>query len=479
MWYYRLIARLTPNSQIQTLLDLLYDVQELGEYILDNSDTFLRALGHEVRKTYVIFTQNTGETRPTGGFLGSYITVEVVKGELEINDSKSIYLLDDNKPTPIVTHPFISYLSLDPNGKGFEAGLRNLNYFNCFETTANMIQRELNNLDELSIDSDGIVFINTDLLVDLLPDNFAINIPEFGAFNSTNILYELDRITSLEPVSLDPGNVKGALSPVFQYLLQSLPAIVQEVGIGNFLRRLIQSVQAQNFMIWFKDSFLQEFFAEFGFDGGQTCANTNAISPLHINLTADKRDSITTNRYAINAQPVWGGYRISVQYQQIVPPGAFLPRGFNELTARHYFGLQVPEGSWNFAVESPSVFDREGVDDFYFLHLRERYGQDYHVPEEYQLLYNSITNFDNGYTYLQPDGTRVVGGVMQTNQEISTMTISFNVPQRMFENLEFIGQPGINDPEVSLGKNLRYTSARERVYRDRFAIQKGLDIQII
>jgi hypothetical protein len=476
MWYYRLAGMLSFNEDIITALRLLDTGMEIIASIIANKDQILDVLGHSLRQTYLVFNQNNGEARPTGGFIGSNLTFDFVKGMLEISESESIYLTDDNKPNPIKTHPVISHVSINANVRGVEGGLRNLNYFSCFPDTARMIHREWKGLGTESIDSQGVIFLSTTLLVDLLPDNFIIDVPTYGTFNSQNIINELERITSFQPQEENFENLKRPLGSVMRALIEALPRIIEQKGIVSFFNTLLVSLRARNLMVWFENSFIQDLLNRFELDGSQTCGKESIISPVQINITADKRDNIISNEYALTSRPVWGGYEITLVYSQKLPSSIYLPRGFNNYNGRYFFGLQLPQESWDISIASSDPFDKQAVDEFYDLYLENRYGQTIHTPEEFQIIYDSISDKDLGYTYLQPDGTKVAGTLIWTDEDRTDVTITFKVPHSIHDTLAFYGQPGINSPQLSLGDGVRFVDTFETVTSDRFEIQKGVDI---
>lgn len=479
-WYYKIIGYLTLNPTIISYLNSLDSFYKTAQTLIQNKDDILSLLGHETRRTYMIFTQNTSESRPTGGFTSAFIPVSITKGLIEISESTSIFKLLERERKQTITHPVISH-GLHTVEQGVAGGIQNVNYFTCYSTVARLYQNRLAQLDDTPIPTNGIIMISTVLFHSLLPDDTILTVEGYRPMNKSNILTEIDRISTpaleAKPENLD--NLKSPLGLIFKVFLEKLPSIIDSFGIVGFASKILDALYAKDLLVWVENQFVQGFLDKAMMSGNKTCSRDNVISPLHINLTGDKRDGITTNQYALSAKPVFGGYRVSVNYKQILPESKNLPRGFTENLARHFFGLQIPSQSWNIEVSSPTMYTSSPVQDYYFLNVQQN-GRDYYIPDEFKILYDSLSSLPNGgYSYLQPDGTKIVGSLLWTDNKTTEATISFNIPYSYLSSLEFIGQAGVNKPEISLGSGLWHKSNHDKRITDRITIQKGVQLLLV
>ena len=130
------------------------------------------------------------------------------------------------------------------------------------------------------------------------------------------------------------------------------------------------------------------------------------------------------------------------------------------------------------SIKSDSAIDNPAVDPFYSLYLEERYGGAVYIPQEYEIIYSSISELDPGYTYLQPDGTKVAAILLWAEEYKSEVEVSFKVPLSVFDELSFYGQPGVNDPTVSLGNGVRFSGSTGKIANNPKEIQKGLKLNL-
>lgn len=166
------------------LLGTIAGLIEDGKPLLENTDYFL---GVESPRTYMVIFQNDKELRPTGGFITAYTIARVDKGRFDPISSDDIYDLD-NKYTPVIKAPeqFPKYL------KGIYVALnrfrlRDMNWSPDFEESMNMFSTEIKKVGVKNID--GIIAVDTQMLVYLLDVLGKVSVPGYGDF-STNIVSE-------------------------------------------------------------------------------------------------------------------------------------------------------------------------------------------------------------------------------------------------------------------------------------------------
>ena len=146
-------------------------------------------LGLEEERRYLVLFQNDKELRPTGGFITAYSVMKVDKAKFEPVSSNDIYNLDDNyRPSLTVPDPIAAYIKGPYTlSKGWR--LRDMNWSPDFKESMELFSQEAAKAGIKGVD--GIIAVDTYLLVNLLNAIGEIGVPGFGNF-STKIVPECD-----------------------------------------------------------------------------------------------------------------------------------------------------------------------------------------------------------------------------------------------------------------------------------------------
>ncbi len=138
---------------------------ELMQQVATYSGDIRSLLGEEKEQRYLVVLQNTSEKRPNGGFFGSFALVTIVKGrvkDIEIVDS---YLPQYDNPNTSITGPkwLTNFL---PDRQVYFVGANKV-WFTYHDGA------HIKNLYEKSYPGKkirGVIFLRTDMFVDLFPD---------------------------------------------------------------------------------------------------------------------------------------------------------------------------------------------------------------------------------------------------------------------------------------------------------------------
>lgn len=174
-------------------------------------------LGTDEARTYLIFFQNDKELRPTGGFITAYSIATVEKGKFKPVSSNDIYNLDGRyRPAVEAPEPIIKYLK-GPYLHSEKLRLRDLNWSPDFAESMELFGQEV---EKVGIDEiDGIIAVDTHLLVNLLDVLGPIGVSGFGNFsteivpecNCPQVVHELESFADIEgPVvwsENEPGKI--------------------------------------------------------------------------------------------------------------------------------------------------------------------------------------------------------------------------------------------------------------------------------
>jgi len=223
------LSRINPNRypdkfrgvEIRSQLKKILNLAEQGTAMIANSKPLLEAapymLGTQEKRTYLLLFQNDKELRPTGGFLTAYSIMEVENGKLNQVSSSDIYDLD-NRYTPSVKapDPIVDYLQ-GPYKLSSKLRLRDMNWNPDFKNSMELFSKEAQSAGISGID--GIIAVDTQVVVYLLEALGQIGVPGYGNFSATidercdcpQVVYELESFADVEgPVvwsENEPGKI--------------------------------------------------------------------------------------------------------------------------------------------------------------------------------------------------------------------------------------------------------------------------------
>lgn len=243
-------------------------------------------MGVDTPKTYLIIFQNDKELRPTGGFITAYSLLQVDKGKLNPVSSDDIYNLDSKyKPTIPAPDPIIKYLK-GPYLLSKYLRLRDLNWNPDFSETMKVFVAEIDKVGLNGID--GVISVDTQVLVNLLDVIGEIQVPDFGAYsnkiipecNCSQVIYELESYADIEgPIVWDPAgtgkiiyapanyeNRKKIIGPLMNAMIANAMAQPKEKMPG-LIEAGWKSILGKNIMFFLFDDQMQANMNTFGATG--------------------------------------------------------------------------------------------------------------------------------------------------------------------------------------------------------------------
>ncbi|KKQ75633.1 MAG: hypothetical protein US96_C0008G0019 [Candidatus Woesebacteria bacterium GW2011_GWB1_38_5b] len=169
----------------QKLTEVL-DMAEQGTKMLADSKPLIEQapylLGIDGTRTYLLLFQNDKELRPTGGFITAYSIVKVTKGKLQPVSSSDIYSLDA-RYTKIIQAPDPLALYLKgPYTLSKTLFLRDMNWEPDFRTSMELFYSEAKKAGMIEVD--GIIAVDTQVVVNILDALGEIGVPGFGNFST-------------------------------------------------------------------------------------------------------------------------------------------------------------------------------------------------------------------------------------------------------------------------------------------------------
>jgi hypothetical protein len=166
------------RQQLQNGISLLDQAATLTNDARPLLESAPYMLGMDSPRKYLVIMQNDAELRPTGGFMTAFALVRISKGKLTILDSDDIYALDNKFSKKITApDPILKYLPKVPYWN-----LRDMNLSPDLKVSMDTFYP--NYKSTKSPEVDGIITLDTKVLVDLLKITGKVGVPNYGNFSA-------------------------------------------------------------------------------------------------------------------------------------------------------------------------------------------------------------------------------------------------------------------------------------------------------
>ncbi len=279
------IKGIALRRQIREYQDL---IEEVGKYTA-NAKPVLEAapylLGVDSPRTYLVLFQNDKELRPTGGFMTAYAIMRVDNATFTPVASDDIYTLDAKySPAVQAPKPIIDYIK-GPYALSSHWRLRDMNWSPDFSVSMDTFVPAAEKAGITKID--GVIAVDTQLLVNLLNVMGTIGVPGYGNFsteivkecNCAQVIYELESFADVEgAVVWDPvsgkivsapanyNNRKAIIGPLMNSIMSNALAQPKE-KMSGLLSAVFSSVTEKHVLLYMLDENTQTAVANFGLAG--------------------------------------------------------------------------------------------------------------------------------------------------------------------------------------------------------------------
>ncbi len=271
-------------------------------------------LGIDKERTYLLLFQNDKELRPTGGFMTGYSIMKVNKGLFSPVSSSDIYNLDAKyRPTIPAPDPIVKYLK-GPYALSSKLRLRDMNWSPDFAESMKLFSEEAKSVGITGID--GIISVDTQVLVYLLDVIGKIGVPGFGNFstevdarcNCPNVIYELESFADVEgPVVWDPAgtgkiiyappnyeNRKKIIGPLMNSVLANAMGQPKD-KLPKLFEAGFKSLIEKHVLFYLFDSKAQDAVNSFGIAGTIKTTSGDYLHVNDANLGGRKSNLYVTN----------------------------------------------------------------------------------------------------------------------------------------------------------------------------------------
>ena len=231
------------SSKLDSILALLTEQRE-------HFPAILKLLGDRYPHSYLILLQNDTEARPTGGFIGSLLLVDINDGLITKAEFKDVYSYDGQLSESIPAPEDISQIT--DNWR-----LRDSNYSPDFAISAEKAAWFLQKSKGPSVET--VIAINQSLIADLIAELGPLKIPELKSdLTSTNFQFLLSYL--IETKYYGAENPKLILSKTIDAFKEKLLHTDNPKGL---LRSLIAGLSQQKILFYSRDTQIQKLFEDF------------------------------------------------------------------------------------------------------------------------------------------------------------------------------------------------------------------------
>ncbi|MFC1649119.1 DUF4012 domain-containing protein [Patescibacteria group bacterium] len=390
-------------------------------------------LGTDETRRYLILFQNDKELRPTGGFITAYSIAQVTNARFEPVYSDDIYNLDA-RYTPAIpaSEPVIKYIK-GPYLSNLNYQLRDINWSPDFSESMDLFVREAG---KVGIDDiDGVIGVDTQLLVNILDALGPVEVPGFGQFstelipecNCPQVVYELESFADVEgavifdPLTGDilqaPANIdnrKKIIGPLMNSVLANALGSSKE-KIPALFEAGFKSLIEKNVVIYMLDEESQQAVESFGIAGRIENTDGDYLHVNDANLGGRKSNLYVTSEVVQNIDIERDGSITKTLELTYKNPQKH--DGWLNSVLPNYVRIYVPEGS--------ELLDASGFDE---------------TDETYDELGKTVFA---GFFELRPQG-------------VSKVTLTYKLPFTTEDDYHLLiqKQPGANLPlyKVNIGK---------------------------
>jgi len=270
-------------------------------------------LGIDGTRTYMLVFQNDKELRPTGGFMTAYSIIQVTNGKIQPGVSSDIYKLDDNYIPQVEAPSALRKYIKGPYIISDKFYLRDMNWNPDFKKSMELFTKEA---EAAGIkDIDGVIAVDTEVVVNLLSAIGAVEVPEFGRYSSDNdercdcpqVVYELESFADVEgPIvwsENEPGKIvfappnylnrKEIVGPLMNTVLTS--SLGQPVEkMPALFHAVWKSLTEKHILFYMFDPKVQESTETFGISGRVKDYNDDYFMIVDANLGGRKSNLYVT-----------------------------------------------------------------------------------------------------------------------------------------------------------------------------------------
>ncbi len=334
------------------LIDQVHEFVTGGKPVLEQMPYLL---GIDGERSYLFLWQNDKELRPTGGFITAYSIITIKDGKIAPGVSNDIYNLDNQFNSKIpAPEPIKKYLGMD------NWHLRDMNLSPDFKVSMDTFSENYKKTKAPKFD--GIVVMDSKLVVDLLRVIGRIGVPGFGNFSSEDdprcncpvVIYELESFADVAgPVIWDDisgkiilkpphsDNRKAILGPLMNSVLANAMGQPKE-KIPELFSAGFNALLEKHVMFYFGEGEVQKAMEAFNLAGRIKEYDGDYLHISDSNFAGAKSNLYVQQEVMLNVEPGKNGNTntLTVKYKNPQKHDGWLNGPF-----RDWVRVYVPKGS--------------------------------------------------------------------------------------------------------------------------------------
>lgn len=417
----------------------IVDISKTLEATSKHFPAILKLLGDRYPHRYLILLQNNNEIRPSGGFIGSYIIMDINEGYIEKIEVNDVYDIDD---------PYKGIIEPPDELKKFTSNwrFRDSNYSADFPTSAAKAKWFLQKEGGPGVDT--VIAINQGLLKAMLEITGPIQVGNFGKLNSENynllLSYVIEgKIWGKE----DPKHILKVFIPAFK------ETILKEENVSKVGSSLYKAIQQKHIMMYSGDEEIEALFDSIGVSGRvyQNAEDEDYLSVINTSVGGTKSDQFIeenishdtyidkngnlTDEVTIKRLHLWddgiyhkwkkilASYGLNEMPDQLID---ILGRGRNKV----YMRIYVPDGSILMNSSDPNLetkYDKDLKKTYFFTIMEVKAGETASVKIRYRLPFILDLNEAQAYklTIEKQPGSRgsIFTKTVNTDPEVNNLSV--------------------------------------------------------
>jgi len=251
--------------------------------------SILKILGHEEPMKYLVLLENNNEIRPGGGFIGSFLLVNVDDGFVENYTFHDVYTWDDSYGG-YIEPPLPELKVLSKNWR-----LRDSNYSPDIKISAEKAMWFLEKEGGPTVD--GVIVLDLTFAINMLEALGDIELEDGMEINSSNMTNVLTHLIETQEEGEDKIDLEKTIDATIEKLSQ-----INDENQRALMDAFLESAIEKHIFLYFQDPELQEISANFGLDGSLMSRGDNSdyFSWIGTNIGGNKVEPYISRRVKHN-----------------------------------------------------------------------------------------------------------------------------------------------------------------------------------
>ena len=270
------------QDEVFSLKEKLPLIEEMLQGMEEYSDSFLKILGQDNPRQYLLIFQNNSEARATGGFIGTYGLLTLDRGEMTSLFIDGIFNADGQLREKIIPPQPIQKIST-------AWSMHDANWFADWPTSAGKIAWFYEKTGGPTVD--GIFSLTPTAAERLLRLTGPIAMPEYGVVLDSNNFVELvqyETEVDYDKTANQPKKILADFAPKF---IEKLAELSSD-GKKKAVEIIFDCLEQKHILIYFKDGSLENLAVKEGWAGELKSTDKDYLSVVSSNINGFKTDKM-------------------------------------------------------------------------------------------------------------------------------------------------------------------------------------------